>query len=115
MFWFAQSATPISLPSGLPDNLSVEVINQAQSYSPLQLGVLAIYFLMCLGLILCVTFQTSKSEGLMQQSMAAPSGGGGGGGKGKMTGDERLANLTNNMAYLFLFFSILIAFLFGGR
>jgi preprotein translocase subunit SecG len=112
MFWFAQSATPA--PLSLPGNVQVEMINQAQTYSPLQLGVLGIYFLMALGLILCVTFQTSKSEGLMQQSMAAPSGGGGGG-KGKMTDDERLSNLTNNMAYLFLFFSILIAFLFGGR
>lgn len=102
MFWLAQ--TPVPTPEVIVEQIATA---PTSAFTVPQMILLVIYFLTCLGLILCVTFQTSKSEGLMQQSMAAaaaPTG------KGKMTGDERLANLTNNMAYAFLFLSVIVAY-----
>jgi protein translocase SecG subunit len=101
--WFAQTPTPPPLPPGI----TVESLTTSPTFTTLQLILLGVYFTICLSLIVCVTLQTSKSEGLMQQSMAAPSQPSG---KGKMTGDERLANLTTNLAYLFLGLSIIIAY-----
>ena len=42
----------------------------------------------------------------MQQSMSAPSQPTT---KGKMTGEERLSDLTNTLAYVFLFLSMILA------
>ena len=101
--WFAPTPTPV----GLPPGITVEQLTQNPSFTMPQMILLGVYFLICLSLIVCVTLQTSKSEGLMQQSMAAPQQPSG---KGKMTGDERLANLTTNLAYTFLGLSIIIAY-----
>ena len=103
--WFAQTPTPIALPPGI----EIEHLASVNpTFTPPQMVLLSVYFLICLSLIVCVTIQTSKSEGLMQQSMASPSQPSG---KGKMTGDERLATVTNNLAYAFLGLSIMIAYI----
>ncbi len=104
--WFAQSSTPLPLET---PNIVVERITESGGVTGLagwKMGLLAIYFLICAALIVCVTLRTNKSEGLMQQSMAAPSQPTS---KGKMTGEERLSDLTNNLAYIFLFLSMVLA------
>ncbi len=104
--WFAQSPTPLPLET---PKIVVEQIAQSGGAFGLagwKLGLLVIYFLICAALIVCVTLRTNKSEGLMQQSMAAPSQPTS---KGKMTGEERLSDLTNNLAYVFLFLSMFLA------
>jgi len=102
--WFAQTPTPPPIP------MTVEAIPNAMmtpTFTMPQMILLGLYFSICLTLIVCVTMQTSKSEGLMQQSMAGPSQPSG---KGKMTFDERLASLTTNLAYIFLGLSVVIAY-----
>ncbi|MBN9417865.1 MAG: preprotein translocase subunit SecG [Candidatus Eremiobacteraeota bacterium] len=104
--WFAQSATPVA-PMPTPDIVVEQIANTGASGLPVwKMGLLAIYFLICAALIICVTLRTNKSEGLMQQSMSAPSQPTS---KGKMTGEERLSDLTNNLAYVFLFLSMIVA------
>ncbi|MFN8605993.1 MAG: preprotein translocase subunit SecG [Vulcanimicrobiota bacterium] len=106
--WFAQDPTPLvtATPVG---PITVEQINEVATtgLSGPKLGLLGLYFLVCAALIICVTLRTSKSEGLMQQSMSAPSAPTA---KGKMTGEERLSDLTNNLAYAFLFLSMIVAY-----
>ncbi|MBX3169170.1 MAG: preprotein translocase subunit SecG [Candidatus Eremiobacteraeota bacterium] len=105
--WFAQSPTPLA-PLPTPD-IVVEQLNQAGATGGLagwKLALLTLYFVVCAALIVCVTLRTNKSEGLMQQSMSAPSQPTA---KGKMTGEERLSDLTNNLAYAFLFLSMIVA------
>lgn len=93
-------------PFQMPGNMQVEMLPQAHTLTALQSGVLGLYFLICLALVVCVTLQTSKSEGLMQASItAAPQTG-----RGKMTGDERLSSLTSNLAYTFLIMSAVVAY-----
>lgn len=104
--WFAQTPTPLVSPLPVP-GMKEELIVAAATFTPFQMIVLAIYFLVCLLLIVCVTLSTSKSEGLMQQSMAAPTQPSA---KGKMTTDERLSGLTTNLAYTFLVMSIVMAY-----
>ena len=109
--WFAQDPTPmVSLTPAGP--ITVEQISEtatsAVSLSGPKVGLLVIYFLVCTALIVCVTLRTNKSEGLMQQSMSAPSQPTA---KGKMTGEERLSDLTNNLAYVFLFLSMILAYI----
>ena len=103
--WFAQTSTPLPLET---PNIVVEQIAQTggTGLAAWILGLLAIYFLVCAALIVCVTLRTNKSEGLMQQSMSAPSQPTS---KGKMTGEERLSDLTNNLASVFLFLSMILA------
>lgn len=103
--WFAQTPTPLATP--LPA-IPVQSESIALAFTPLQMMILGVYFLVCLSLIVCVTLSTSKSEGLMQQSMSAPSQPTA---KGKMTTDERLAGLTTNLAYTFLGMSIVVAYM----
>ncbi len=102
--WFAQTPVPTVIPG-----VQFETVATAPVMGPMQMVVLSVYFLVCLSLVVCVTMNTSKSEGLMQQSLsAAPNSGGGG--KGKMTPEERLAGITTRLAYTFLFMSILVAY-----
>ena len=105
--WFAQSPTPLPLET---PNIVVEQIAQSgggvAGLSGFKLVLLGLYFMVCAALIVCVTLRTNKSEGLMQQSMSAPSQPTS---KGKMTGEERLSDLTNNLAYIFLFASMVLA------
>lgn len=105
--WFAQSPTPLATPMATP-NIVVEQIADAGpgGLAGWKLALLALYFLICAALIICVTLRTNKSEGLMQQSMSGPSQPAA---KGKMTGEERLSDLTNNLAYVFLFLSMIVA------
>lgn len=101
--WFAQSPTPLATPQVVYETVAETA---ATGLAPWKMGLLAIYFLVCAALIICVTLRTNKSEGLMQQSMSAPSQPTS---KGKMTGEERLSDLTNNLAYVFLFLSMILA------
>jgi preprotein translocase subunit SecG len=106
--WFAQSPTPLATPMPTPQVI-YEQVGQAGATGGLagwKLALLALYFLICAALIICVTLRTNKSEGLMQQSMSGPSQPTA---KGKMTGEERLSDLTNNLAYVFLFLSMIVA------
>ena len=101
--WFAQSPTPLATPQVVYETITH---TNVAGLAPWIMGLLAIYFLVCAALIICVTLRTNKSEGLMQQSMSAPSQPTS---KGKMTGEERLSDLTNNLAYVFLFLSMILA------
>lgn len=103
--WFAQTPLPTVMPG-----VQFETVATAPVMGPMQMVVLGIYFLVCLSLVVCVTLNTAKSEGLMQQSLSGAPAGGGGGGKGKMSPEERLAGLTTRLAYTFLFMSILVAY-----
>ena len=105
--WFAQAPTPLPIPL----EIQTEVIHQASS-QPMAVGnmlLLGLYFTICLALIVSVTLQTSKADGLMQQNMSAPTNSSGGG-KGKLSTDERLAKLTTNLAWTFLGLSIFVAY-----
>lgn len=109
--WFAQTPTPaLPVNATLPENVQIETIVAHPSFTMAQSGLLILYFVVALALVVCVTVQTSKSEGLMQQSIAGPSGPTGGKG-GKVTSDERLAGVTTNLAYTFLFLSAIVAYL----
>ena len=70
--------------------------------------MLIIYAIICLGLIGCVTMQTSKSEGLMQQMMggAAPTY------KGKKSAEDNLTSVANWLAFAFIALSILMCLVF---
>lgn len=109
--WFAQDptplASPLATPLGLPPGITVETIaDPSQALAGPKLVLLAIYFFIAIALIVCVTLRTSKADGLMQQSMSATPQTTA---KGKMTGEERLSDLTNNLGYIFLFLSMVVA------
>ncbi len=108
--WFAQ--TPSPLPISVPLDIQTEVLNQTASagMSIPNMVLLGLYFFICLCLIICVMAQTSKADGLMQQSMSAPTNQPSSGGKGKMSEDERLSKITTNLAYTFIFLSIFVAY-----
>jgi protein translocase SecG subunit len=108
--WFAQTPLPAELPANvtIPAGIQTEMITHP-SFTMTQSVLLVIYFLIALALVICVTVQTGKSEGLMQQSMAGPSNSGPKGG-GKVSADDRLASLTTNLAYVFLFLSAAVAY-----
>ena len=108
-FVLAQSATPSPMVSPIP--IKYEVIEQSTTTAGLtgiQWGMLILYAIICLGLIICVTAQTSKSEGLMQQMMggAAPTY------KGKKSTEDNLSSITNWMAFFFIGLSILMCLVF---
>jgi hypothetical protein len=75
--WFAQTPLPAELPANvtIPAGIQTEMITHP-SFTMTQSVLLVIYFLIALALVICVTVQTGKSEGLMQQSMAGPSNSG---------------------------------------
>lgn len=104
MFWFAQTPAPAAAATPV---VQFETLAQAPTLGPAQMGLLGIYFLVCLALVICVTLSTNKSEGLMQVSLSAPTANTG---KGKESGEERLSKLTSNLAYTFLGMSIFVAY-----
>lgn len=109
--WFAQTpGLPAELPGNvsIPQNVQMEMITNP-SFTTTQSILLVIYFMIALALVICVTVQTGKSEGLMQQSMAGPSNTGPKGG-GKVSADDRLSTITTNLAYVFLFLSAAVAY-----
>lgn len=99
-------ATPFADSTPIP--LQTELLNQGTHMGTAQGVMLAIYAIVCIGLVLCVLSQTSKSEGLMQQMMggAAPTY------KGKKSADDNLATATNVMAFLFIAMSVLMCLVF---
>lgn len=102
----AQSATPEPLAP-----IKYEVLEQSASASGVtgpQWAMLILYAVICLGLITCVTMQTSKSEGLMQQMMggAAPTY------KGKKSAEDNLTSVSNWLAFAFIALSILMCLVF---
>ncbi|MBS2040285.1 preprotein translocase subunit SecG [bacterium] len=108
--WFAQDPTPLisATPVGPITVEQISDVAATPGLSGMKLALLGLYFTVCAALIVCVTLRTNKSEGLMQQSMSAPSAPTA---KGKMTGEERLSDLTNNLAYAFLFLSMILAYI----
>ena len=91
--------------------VQVEVLEKSAGLTVPQSVMLAFYAVVCVVLVGCVTAQTSKSEGLMQQMM----GGGGAGAspyKGKKTADDTLASATNWAAFFFIGLSILMCLVF---
>lgn len=98
--WFAQTPIPSEVAG------QVQAVAGAPVFTIPHIILLGVYFTVCLGLIICVTLRTNKAEGLMQQSMAAPTQSSS---KGKTTGEERLSKLTDNLAYAFLFLSMIVA------
>jgi protein translocase SecG subunit len=99
----AQEATPAA-----PD-VQEEVLNQTIGGMTTGQGVmLGVYSIVCVVLVACVTSQTSKSEGLMQQMM----GGGGTPYKGKKSADDALNSATNWAAFFFISLSILMCLVF---
>jgi protein translocase SecG subunit len=100
----AQDATPAA-----PAGVAEETFNGATSgLSTPQSVMLFFYAIVCVALVCCVTAQTSKSEGLMQQMM----GGGTSPYKGKKSVDDTLASATNWAAFFFIGLSILMCLVF---
>ena len=109
LWMLAQSVTPT--PDIAVPPVKYEVLEQSTTQvgmSGIQIGLLVIYAVVCLGLIGCVTAQTSKSEGMMTQMMggAAPTY------KGKKSADDNLSNITNWMAFFFIAMSVLLCLVF---
>lgn len=108
------TSAPIELPmtAGAPPQLDQMIPPAAQGpvHSWLHGLVLFVYFLICVGLVVCVMFQTTKNEGLSgviggQVSSSVF--------RGKKSAEETLSTWTSRLAVAFIFFSMLIWLLFG--
>lgn len=101
----AAGGAPVSLPQAEPSSSP----STGGGLTPLQYVVMALYLLVCLGLIAAVLSQSSKEEGL--------SGMLGGGStqsvfRGKKSFEEKLQTATNVLAVSFIVLSMLISWLF---
>jgi preprotein translocase subunit SecG len=108
----ASPVPPAGLPFASPTGpvLNHPVASHAVVASVLHAVVLAFYFLICVALIICVMFQTTKSEGL-----SGVIGGSSSSSlfRGKKSAEENLARWTGILAVLFIGFSFVIWVLFG--
>lgn len=111
------SATPVpAKPDAVPSPLQIPVSGSqmpiptapSAAFTPTQTATLALYALICLALIVTITFQTGKSDGMMQQMM----GGASPVYKGKRSSDDRLSTAANSFAAAFILMSIIMAFMF---
>lgn len=122
--WLAQ-ASPVAppaapaapaLPAAVPAPENVPLMNQVPmipahttAYTVAHSLVLFVYFIICAGLITCVMFQTTKSEGLsgviggsVSTSLSR-----------KKSSEEMLASWTTRLAVSFIVFSFVIWLAFG--
>ena len=111
--FFAQAAANAvdSAAPAIPGGVTYEKID-AGGFSPWQWVMLGVYSLVSLGLIVSVISQTHKSE-----SLAASMMGGGSQApapyKGKKSSEDRLNQIANTCAALFIGLSILMVFVFN--
>lgn len=106
---------PVQVPAGAGAPPQLDLNLPAAAHGPvhdwLHSLVLFVYFLICIGLIGCVLFQTTKNEGGLSGVI---------GGqvssslfRGKKSSEEHLTSWTNWLAIAFIVFSMLIWLLFG--
>lgn len=107
---------PVIPVTGMPDAVN-PVMNGAPmdipagAYTVAHQATLFLYFLVCIALVTCVTFQTTKNEGLsgviggqVQSSMF----------RGKKSAEETLSAWTTRLAVAFIIFSMVLWFVFGS-
>ncbi|MBM3462635.1 MAG: preprotein translocase subunit SecG [Armatimonadetes bacterium] len=105
-------AVPMTDPTALPglEQAPMQLGQQSMAYNLGHSFVLFVYFVICISLITCVMFQTTKAEGLsgvIGGQVSSPLTG------RKKSADEMLSMWTGRLAIAFIVSSLLIWFVFG--